>query len=191
MTKKYNKILFYTFLLTLYLLIFIAIYGYINFDINYTDWCLIKHAHTNSEDIKLNYLNFLAFLNDSSPIPYYKDMIYPYKGSLLYIDYAPLIAVFVKILYKNILNIQSIAGIQYAWWFGSICFILQGIISFKMIKKITNTQNINAILCSIFFVIAPPLIMRFPYHFTLCAQFLILLSFCPFIFKRSNNNGKN
>lgn len=181
--EKIKPFIFYIVLSFLYLFIFVLIYGAVNFDIHYTDWCLIKHSYTNSEDISLNYLNFFAFLNDFAPLPYYENMISPYRGSLLYIDYVPFLALIVKIFYRYILNINSVINIQYAWYFGAFAFVIQGILAYKIIKKITNTKNINAIISSIFFVIAPVLIMRFPYHFTLCAQFLILLSFYPFVFE--------
>ena len=175
--------MFYLLLIILYGAIFTAIYGYINFDVHYTDWCMLKHLHTNSDDINWNYLNFFAFLNGSAEIPYYQNMIHPFKGGALYIDYAPIIMVPLKIFYRNILHYKGIIDVQYVWYFGALCFILQGILSFKIIKKLTNTNNLIAILCSLFFVIAPPLIFKFPYQFTLAAHFLILLSFCPFVFE--------
>ena len=184
---KFNcqKSIFYIALIALYALIFILIYGYTNFDIHYTDWCMLKHELTNSDDIAWNYLNFFAFLNDSVSIPFYQQGIYPFQGGAFYIDYAPIIMIPVKIFYKYILHYKGIIDIQYVWYFGIISFILQGLLSFKIIKKLTDTNNINAILCSIFFVIAPPLLFKFPYQFTLCAHFLILLSFLPFIYSFS------
>ena len=91
-------------LIILYSLIFVAIYGYINFDIHYTDWCMLLGTGR-AEDISVNYLNFFSFLNDSASIPYYENMIYPFKGSFLFIDYTPIIALPVKIFYRYIISI--------------------------------------------------------------------------------------
>ncbi|MBQ9245271.1 hypothetical protein IJ182_03280 [bacterium] len=182
MINKYKGVLVYFELVLLYSFIFILIFGYNNFDIHYTDWCLVEYKHTNPLDINENYLNFFAFLNDSAPIPYCDSILYPFKCSLFYIDYIPIIAILIKIFHKYIIHSSELINIQYAWWFGVFSFILQGLVSYKIIKKITNTNILNATLCSIFFIIAPPLLLRFPFHFALSAQFIILISFFPFIY---------
>ncbi len=186
MTNKYKTVILNLFLIISYSLIFIIIYGYYNFDIHYTDWLMLPHEHADYGDISINYLNFLAFLNDETNIPYVRVNAYPFSLNMLSIDYAPVVMLFVKIYYKYILNIKYIVNIQYVWLYGLACFILQGVLSFKIIKKSADTPDLNALLCSIFFVTAPPLIYRFPFNFTLASHFLILASFIPFVFNISN-----
>ncbi len=183
MNDKLQNTLFYIFLISVYITIFILIFGYLNFNIFYTDWCMVTHHHTDSADIILNYLNFFAFLNDDSIVPAVRNNAYPFITSVLSIDYAPVIMVSVKIFCKYILKASSIINIQYAWWYGLFCFILNGLLAFKILKKTTGKNNFVILLCTIFFILAPPLIARFPYHFVLTSHFLILLSFIPFVYQ--------
>ncbi len=182
MKNKFKNILVIFFLVFVYAIVFILTHGYLNFNIHYTDWCLASP----DEDINLNYLNFFAFLNDDSPIPYYANMIYPFKGCLFYIDYSSILSLLIKIYYRYILHSRALIDFQFAWWYGVIFFILQGLFSFKILKKLTNADDINILICSIFFVISPPMFCRFPSSLNLSAHFLILMSFMPFIYKFSN-----
>ena len=189
MNIQYKNTLFYILLIIFYSLIFILIFGYANFDVNYTDWLMVPHNRTDYGDISINYLNFLAFMNNDMPLPYLDNNAYPFITSVLSIDYVPIIMIPLKFFYKNILHYSGVINLQYVWWYGLFAFILQGILSFEIIKKFANTNNLNATLCSIFFITAPPLLYRFPSNFTLTSHFLILLSFLPFFFNWSNKKN--
>ncbi len=186
MDNKLKQTLIYnSILIIFYSLIFICIFGYLNFDIHYTDWIFIPHKYADETDIPCNWLNFYVFLNENAPLPYYQDFVYPFKSSLLYIDYLPVFSIFLKIFFKYIIKSNEIISLQYTWWYGLLAWILQGLISYKIIKDLTKTTRLNAFICSIFFVIAPPMVAKFPCHFTLASHFLILLTLFPFLYKYS------
>ncbi len=182
MKIRYINFGIYTFLILLYAGIFISIFGYRNFDIHYTDWLMVPHGHVDYGDISINYLNFLAFLNDDIKMPYTDNNAYPFISNMLSIDYCPILMALVKIYYKYIMHVSSVIELQYVWWFGLACWILQGILSYKIIKDSAKTTSLNAIICSIFFVTAPPMIYRFPSNFPLSAHFIILISFLPYFY---------
>lgn len=67
---------------------------------------------------------------------------------------------------------------HFGWWL-YLCYILQGLMAFKLLKCLIRPQaylDIKAVIGSMFFVIASPLLFR-PTHMNLSAQFLILAAF--------------
>ena len=185
---KNKQVLLYLFLTVTYSFIFISIFGYTNFNIHYTDWLMVRHNSTDYVDISINYLNYLAFINDNYSISHINNNAYPFITNAISIDYAPMLMVLLKFIYKVILHTKEIINVQYVWYFGLFSTVLQGIISFIIIKKLTKAKDIVVFLCSIFFVVAPPMLLRFPANFTLAAHFLILLTFLPFIFNWNKLN---
>ena len=172
----------YLLLILIYSAIFISIYGIYILNPLYTDWCKWINPELDF-DIFINYLASLAFLNSDTQIPYFENTIYPFKIGVLYSDQAPLIAIFLKI-FLNIFKAKNFVELQYSGILGLFNFVITGILSFAIIKKLTKTTFLNAFLASVFFVTAPIMLDRFPRNYTLGSQWLILLSFLPFCFFR-------
>ncbi len=78
---------------------------------------------------------------------------------------------------------------HFGWWL-FICYLLQGLMGFKLLKTLIKKQenvDLKAVLGALFFVIAPPLLFR-PTHMNLSAHFLILASLYLYY---QDNTSKN
>ena len=78
---------------------------------------------------------------------------------------------------------------HFGWWL-FICYLLQGLMGFKLLKTLIKKQenvDLKAILGALFFVMAPPLLFR-PTHMNLSAHFLILASLCLYYQENTSKN---
>ncbi len=164
----------------IYFLIFVLIYGVLIINPFYTDWCLWQNPKLDI-DIPINHLNFLAFMNAKSPVPFMENNSFPCQIGVMYVDCLPALAVILKILI-GIFHKSGFINFQYAGLYGVLNACLLGLLSFFFIKKINKTNDINAFLCSLFFVTAPIFLDRFPRNYALSSMWLILLSFVPLVF---------
>lgn len=98
---------------------------------------------------------------------------YPTGISIVFTDAIPIFAIFFKLLYT--LGLLPQAPIQYFGIWLLLCFLLQGLVSYALLKKITASRVLSA-LGSILFLLSPPMLLRMRGHFALSAHFLILLS---------------
>ena len=96
---------------------------------------------------------------------------YPYESSVIYSDSIPLFAFFFKLLSPILPEYFQYFGI---WIF--LCFMLQGVSSSLVLKKIGLTY-IQAMLCVPFFILNVPFLFRCFHHSALAGQWLILFSF--------------
>ncbi|MBQ7668285.1 MAG: hypothetical protein IJS47_03060 [Clostridia bacterium] len=155
-------------------LIFILLYGTAILDVTYDDWLLVaKEDETNS------YIGWL-FLRKSAfsfPLGQVSGLLYPYVISILHSDSVPLLAIFFRAFNKFLPE-----TFQYFGWFVFLCFILQGALSTILINKIIKNKVISC-LSSVFFCIAPILLIRAFGHMPLCAHFIILLAMIMWVYK--------
>ena len=181
---KNNKFIFISILL--YILIFIFIYGYRILNPLYTDW-LLTLTRSDEGDPYLTHLEFLSYINSNDIIPYSEKFAYPFHLGLIYADIIPMLAIIIKIFIK-IFNLSSMVEVQYVGIVGLINAILSGLFFYLILKKLTKASDINIILCSVFFAFSPIFLERFPRNHTLTEQWLILLSFFPFVFYNEMSN---
>lgn len=185
-------------LAVIYALIFVFIYGVWIINPFYTDWCMIDNIDpcitmydvninpAAQQDVFLNYIDYLSYINSKIFLPYTDMNAYPYKSGVLFIDCAPLLAMLVKFIIMSVpaLNKMTFVDFQYMGIVGVLNFVLVGLFAFGIIKKITNCSYLNALLGSLFFVTAPILLEKYPMHCYLCADWLMFAAFLPFLYYR-------
>lgn len=183
-------------LAVIYALIFVFIYGVWIINPFYTDWCLIDNFDPcitmydvninplSQQDVFINYIDYLSYINSKIFLPFTDLNAYPFTAGVIYIDCIPLVAMFVKFIIMCIpaLNKLALVDFQYVGITGLLNFILIGLFAFVIIKKITKCGYFNALLGSLFFVISPVFLDRFPMHYALSSQWLILAAFLPFLY---------
>lgn len=190
-------------LILIYFSVFVLIYGVVILNPFYTDWIVAKMEPTMVKilecyasypemlrDVPGNHLDFLAFLNSSAGIIYSDMNAFPFKSGILFVDYIPILSIFAKILKMIFMKGAGFVDFQYMGIVGAFNFILIGLFSFLIIKKITKCGYFNALLGSLFFVISPVLLERFPVHFALSSQWLVLAAFLPFLYYREFSEKK-
>ena len=137
--KNSNLIIVYTIISIILTGFFI---GYENMKFSCTEWLFIGN------DMSAHQTGWFFFKNDvwRFPIgsnPNFGDQI---GNSIVYSDSIPLLA----IIFKFFKFFTSDKFQYFGLWF-LVCFFLQGILSFKLIDKLTN-DKILSILSSIFFL---------------------------------------
>lgn len=134
----------------------------------YTDW-LLKDVHY---DLPQHYLGWKAYRNGNwtFPIGYTDYLLYPTKTSVIFTDSIPCFAVMFKLL-SPILP----SKFQYFGLWGIMCFILQGVLSARIIRRFTDSK-VFVILASIFFIFSPCVIGKMYGHTALAGQWIILLA---------------
>ena len=170
--KKYlmylnNKTLkLYLIIAVLSSLIFCGIYGIKVLDPTYIDWLLT------GGDLTQHYLGWDAYRSSDwhFPIGMVDTLAYPYYTSIIFTDSIPILAVFFKIL-SPILP----SDFQYFGFWGISCFILQGILTARIIKKYTPS-SIIVVIVSCLFTLTPVMILRMYAHTALAGQWILLLS---------------
>lgn len=191
-----------TLLILIYFSIFSFIYGFYILNPFYTDWCInvmqppaldipaCYFAYPDMlRDVSTNFIEYLGFINSKIFLPYSDMTAFPKTSGVLYIDCVPLLAIWVKavvLCFSKFFEVPFVK-FQYIGIVGATNFIIQGLLAFLIIKKITKTNHVNALLGSLFFVIAPITLERFPVHFALSSQWIILASFLPFLFHKEWN----
>lgn len=148
-------------------MVFLMIYGIQVLNPCYTEWLF----HGPDGDLTQHYLGWKFFREDSwhFPIGIMGNIAYPNSVSIIFTDSIPILAVFFKI-FRFMLPEQF----QYFGWWGLLCFILQAVISSKILKKHMES-NLAVILGSLLFVFAPVFIDRMYWMTSLAAQWLCLL----------------
>ncbi|MGC0839711.1 DUF6311 domain-containing protein [Pantoea agglomerans] len=100
------------------------------------------------------------------------------NNSIVYTDSIPLLAIF----FKSISSLLP-ATFQYTGIWILSCFILQGVSSFLLVKKLTG-KNLYALLFSIIFISAVPFTNRTGGHFALSAHWIIIFSYFLYFSER-------
>lgn len=161
--------------------VFFTIYGVRILNPTYTDWLLCEQ-----EDLAQHYLGWTAYRNSGWHFPpgTTDALSYPHLSSIIFTDSIPLMAVFFKILSPILPQ-----DFQYFGFWGLLCFILQGILTLRIIKNYTNDM-VSAILTSILFLFAPILLFRMFIHTALASQWIILLGLEPIFAQAKYENNK-
>ncbi len=168
----YQDILFYTASAIVYALIFCKVYGIHVLNPTYVDWLM-----TGDRDLTQHYLGWLSFRNSPwmFPIGMTTELTYPFKTSVIFTDSIPLFAVLFK-TFRFLLP----KPFQYFGIWGLLCFILQGVISEKILKQFLNSK-IQIFIASLLFVISPIMLRKMFIHTALAAHWLLLLGLYAFI----------
>lgn len=163
--KSMDDRVMYLIITILSTMIFISIYGIKVLNPTYTDWLLA------GGDLSQHYLGWVAYRNSDWMFPIgMSDLLsYPTHSSIIFTDSIPLFAVTFKI-FKSVLPMNF----QYFGIWGVMCFILQGVISAKILKNYCE-DKIVIIVASILLVYTPVMIWRMYAHTALAGHWIILL----------------
>lgn len=153
-------------------LIFSALLGAIFFyvligakilDPHYIDWL-------SAGDPLQHYLGWELFRKDAwhFPIGLNPDAGLAISSSIVFSDSIPLFAFVFKLLTKNIDGIFQYFGL----WI-LLCFVMQAIVSWKIVEIFTNNFLIKIFAVSIF-IVSPPMIWRVGLHDALSGHFLLI-----------------
>lgn len=112
--------------------------------------------------------------------PYYGEGL---NNTIVFSDSIPLMAIIFK-LFSSFLPEK----IQYTGLWVSINFSLQAYFSFKIMKLLTD-EVFFSLLCSVFFVLSMPFLVRNTGHYALGAHWLLLSAFYLFLSPRKGDLG--
>lgn len=110
---------------------------------------------------------------------------YPFGIPITYTDSIPLLAIFFKI-FKGLLP----ANWQYFGFWIALCFILQGIFAYLLLRIKLNRPSL-AVLGSIIFILSPIMLFRLGGHFALGGHWLILWGLYLLLRKHQNLHWLN
>lgn len=179
LTEK-NKIVFLTILAGIIgAIIFVLIYGIQVLDVTKDGWLYA------ADDLTQQYIGWTFFRKAdwTFPIGMFNNLSYPNNASIIYTDSIPLLA----ILFKAISGILP-ETFQYIGIYGLLCYVLQGVFAFTLLRKFINNK-FYCIIGTVFFVISPYLLQRMFWHTALSSHFLILAALCLFAY-RDTYKGK-
>lgn len=137
-------------------------------------------------DLIQHYVGWEAFrVSDwSIPIGLTDVVSYPMNISVIYTDSIPILAIFFKLI-----SFMLPKSFQYMGLYALICFILQGILSAKIVKRFTSSKA-SIITISVLFTLVPAMIFRIFYHTALASQWLIILALETLFLYKEFNEGK-
>lgn len=107
-------------------------YGYKIVNPRYVSWLIAEGG-----DMSQHYLGFNAFRDSSWKLPLgmLDTLVYPNNSSIIFTDSIPIFAIFFK-MFSFVLPAQF----QYFGLWGVTCFILQGVLSARIIKNFTDSK---------------------------------------------------
>ena len=180
---KESFTLYYLLIAFIIFIIFGLIYGFKVLNPKNVNWMFASDYL----DVLQHYVGFEAFRfgNWTIPIGLSNAISYPSYISVIYTDSIPLLAIFFKIF-----SFMLPKTFQHIGLYGLTCFILQGLLAAKIIRKYTDSK-INIIVSAILFSIIPSMLFRMFYHTALASQWLLLLSLeTIFLYNEFNNDKK-
>lgn len=147
--------------------VFVFIYGAHVLDPCYTDWLLTSE----DGDLTQHYLGWKFYRHAPWRFPFgmIDTMAYPNETSVIFTDSIPWFAFIFKI-FRFLLPVRF----QYFGWFGILCFMLQGGIGAKLVKKYVDSVP-GIVAGGMFFVLSPVFIDRMYWMTALAGHFLCLL----------------
>ena len=147
-------------------IIFISMYGISILNPLYTDWLM-----TGSDGTQ-HYIGAEAYRNSRwfFPIGKMNTLTFPNLASVIFTDSIPVLALIYKLLSPVLPK-----TFQYMGMWGLLCYILQGNLAAKLIRKYTDGILVPA-MGAILFILSPVMTMRFYGHESLGGHWLILLS---------------
>lgn len=149
-------------------IVFILIYGVQVLDVTKDGWLYA------ADDLTQQHIGWIFFRKAewTFPIGEFNSLSYPNYASIIYTDSIPLLAIFFKVI-SGILP----ETFQYIGIYGLLCYILQGVFAFTLLRRYINNK-LYCIIGSIFFIISPYLLQRMFWHTALSSHFLILAGLC-------------
>lgn len=162
-------------------ILFCAIYDVRVLNPTYVDWLL------NGGDLAQHYLGWVGYRAGDwcFPIGMTDRLAYPYKSSVIFTDSIPCFAVLIKILSPFLP-----ARFQYFGLWGITCFILQGVLSARIIRNYVDSKA-YVFGVSILFTLVPTVFQRMFGHTALAGQWVILLALEPLFAHRRYSLKKN
>jgi hypothetical protein len=150
---------------------FVAVLGTKILDFQYMEWLMTRF------DPAQHFLGWNFFRNESWNLPLGKieNFGYPQGTSILYTDSIPILAFVFKIF--AVLLPQNF---QYFGLWILLCYILQGIFGFILVRSITQIVSIQ-ILSVMFFIISPIMLWRAYGHEALMAHWILLVGIILFL----------
>lgn len=147
---------------------FLFIYGVHILNPTYTDWFLTSE----DGDLTQHYIGWKFYRHASwtFPLGLLDTMAYPNQTSIIFTDSIPLFAFLFKVF-----RFMLPAEFQYFGWFGLMCFMLQGAVGAKLVKKYLD-NSLGVVLGGMFFVLSPVFIDRMYWMTSLAGHFLCLLA---------------
>ncbi len=172
---------YYIIIIIVIIFLFIGEYGFNILNPTSKDWIVVS-----SGDIYQHYVGWEGYRVGSwkFPIGLTDTVSYPTDISVIYTDAVPIVAFIFKLI-----SFMLPKTFQYFGLYGLLCFILNGVLSARIIKKYTDSKLI-IILSSILFVVVPVLLSRVFYHTALGSQFLIILALSTIFLYREYDNNK-
>lgn len=160
--------------------VFCSVYGVSVLNPAYVDWLL------GGSDLTQHYLGWVAYrVGDwNFPIGMTDYLAYPNKTSIIFTDSIPCFAVLFKILSPFLP-----AKFQYFGLWGILCFVLQGVLSARIIRKFVDNK-VYVLGASILFAFTPALLYRMYVHTALAGQWIILLALEPLFAYKSYLKNK-
>jgi len=145
---------------------FCSIFGIRVINPTYVDWLL------SGGDLTQHYLGWTAFRNADwmFPLGVTDQLAYPIHTSVIFTDSIPIFALFFKALSPILPR-----NFQYFGLWGILCFVLQGILSARILRRFTN-KRLLIVLCSILFSYTPVMIWRMYAHTALAGHWVILFA---------------
>jgi len=129
---KKHQILLLTILVALLgFVVFVCIYGFEVIDVTNTRWLY------SAEDLTQHYYGWVFYRNAdwTFPIGLFNTLSYPEYGSIVFTDSIPLFAIFFKLISRLLPE-----TFQYLGLFGLICYILQGVFAFTLLRKFVSSK---------------------------------------------------
>ncbi|MCI8620626.1 MAG: hypothetical protein HFJ50_02100 [Clostridia bacterium] len=139
--KKHQNLLLIILVAFIGMLVFVFVYGFDVLNVTNDEWLY------NAEDLKQHYYGWVFFRNAdwTFPIGLFDTLSYPNYASIIFTDSVPLFAIFFKVI-SGILP----ETFQYFGIFGLLCYILQGIFAFILLRKYIDNKIVQVIRSSIF-----------------------------------------
>jgi len=121
-------------------------------------------------DLVQHYVGLLMYRQAdwSWPLGLASNYAYPFGVPITYTDSIPLLAIFFKLMRSWLPAVWQYTGL----WI-LLCFILQAIFAYLLLKTFIN-KRIIGLLGSIFFILSPIMLFRLGGHFALGGHWLIL-----------------
>lgn len=166
--KQYKKqYIEYIAIIIFSILFFALFYGIEVLNPTNVDWLL-----SGGLDISQHYSGWIFFRKEAWRFPpgNFTGLSYPNNMSIIYMDSIPLLAVIFKLL-QPILPIHF----QYFGWYQLLCFVLQGILGVKLVKKYSENKIVD-FLTGVLCVMTPAFLWRTFLHVALGSHWILLLA---------------
>lgn len=178
---KKHQILFLTLLAGfLGFIVFIFIYGVEVLDVTKDVWL------NEPGELSQHYFGWAFYRNAdwNLKIGEFNTLSYPNNASIIFTDSIPLFAVIFKAI-----SFMLPETFQYLGIFELICYILQGIFAFTLLRRFIKNKY-YAIMGTVFFILSPYLLQRALGHTALSANFLILAALCLWAYREKYKNNQ-